>query len=128
MRGIFICFGLLDLLAFYRAFPTLNRIFENYDVSALIPNVLPAFTVLLIVSLLVSGPLTIVGNRYGYVIYYFQFPLRLAFRIGTFSFVLKLFPMQLGTLNYGMLMATVFAFEAIRLMLTIQHHKKLLLH
>jgi hypothetical protein len=124
MRGIFICFGLLDLFAFYRSFPTLNRIFENYDVSALIPNVLPAITVLLIVSLLVTGPLTIMGNKYGYVIYYFQFPLRLAFLAGlTFGFVLKFFPMQVGTFGQGMMMATVIAFEAIRLMLTIQRQK-----
>lgn len=128
MRSIFIFFGLLDLLAFYRAFPTLNRIFENYDVSALIPNVLPAITVLMIVSLLVSGPLTLADNRYGFVTYYIQFPFRLAFSILTFGFILKLFPMQLGTFNYGMLTATVFAFEATRLMLTIQYHKRLLLH
>lgn len=125
MRIIFICFGLLDLLAFYRGFPTLNRIFENYDVSALIPNVLPAITVLLIISLLVTGPLTIVGNRYAYIIYYFQFPFRLAFLTGlTFGFVLKQFPMQVGTFGHGMMMATVIAFEAIRLMLTIQTHRK----
>jgi hypothetical protein len=124
MRGIFICFGFLDLLAFYRSFPTLNRIFENYDVSALIPNVLPAIIVLLIVSLLITGPLTIVGNKYGYVIYYFQFPLRLVFLTGlTFGFALKLFPTQVGTFNHGMEMATVIAFEAIRLMLTIQQQK-----
>jgi hypothetical protein len=124
MRFIFICFGLLDLLAFYRGFPTLARIFENYDVSALIPNVLPAIMVLLIVSLLVSGPLTIVGNRYGYIIYYFQFPLRLALLTGlTFGFVLKLLHFQVGTFAHGMLMATVFAFEAVRLMLTISTHR-----
>jgi hypothetical protein len=125
MRGIFICFGFLDLLAYYRSFPVLNRIFENYDVSALIPNVLPGITVLLIISLLITGPLTIVGNKYGYVCYYFQFPLRLAFLTGlTFGFVLKLFPTQVGTLQHGMVLATVFAFEAIRLMLTIQQQKK----
>ncbi|HMJ70075.1 MAG TPA: hypothetical protein VK508_14315 [Cyclobacteriaceae bacterium] len=125
MRGIFICFGFLDLLAFYRSFPVLNRIFENYDVSALIPNVLPAITVLLVLSLLVTGPLTIVGNRYGYVIYYFQFPLRLAFRAGlTFGFVFRLLPAQVGTFAYGMTLATILAFEATRLMLTIQAHRK----
>jgi hypothetical protein len=125
MRGIFICFGLLDLLAFYRGFPTLNRIFENYDVSALIPNVLPAITVLLFISLLVTGPLTVVGNRYGYIIYYFQFPLRLAFQTAlTFGFIFKMFQTQVGTFNHGMMTATVIAFEAVRLMLTIQHHRK----
>jgi hypothetical protein len=125
VRGIFIGFGFLDLFAFYRSFPVLNRIFENYDVSALIPNVLPAITVLLILSLLVTGPLTIVGNRYAYVIYYFQFPLRLTFLTGlTFGFMFKLFPTQVGTFAHGMLMATVIAMEAVRLMVTIQTHRK----
>jgi hypothetical protein len=128
IRGIFIGFGLLDLLSFYRAFPTLTLIFENYDVPAAITNVLPALAVLLIVSFLVSGPLTIVGNRYGYVMYYFQFPLRLAVQIPTFGFAFELFPMQVGTFYQGMFVATVVAFEAIRLMLTIQHHRKLSLH
>lgn len=125
MRGIFIFFGLLDLLAFYKAFPTLNRIFENYEVSSLIPSVRPAITVLLILSLLASGPLTIVGNRYGYVIYYFQFPLRLALLTGlTFGFVLIIYPGQQGTFSHGMTMASIFAAEAIRLMATIQAHRK----
>lgn len=125
MRGIFICFGLLDLLAFYRSFPTLARIFENYDVSALIPNVLPAITVLLIVSLLATGPLTLVGNRYGYIIYYFQFPLRVMFmKALTFGFIFQLFPTQVGTFTHGMVTASVIAFEAIRLMLTIRRQRE----
>ncbi|HZY81923.1 MAG TPA: hypothetical protein VFE50_20510 [Cyclobacteriaceae bacterium] len=122
---IFISFGLLDLLAFYRSSPTLARIFENYDVSALIPNVLPAITVLLIISLLVTGPLMIMNNRRGYTIYYFQFPFRLIFLKGlTFGFIYQLFPTQVGTLTHGMVMASVIAFEAMRLMLTIQEHRK----
>ena len=125
MRIIFICFGLLDLLAFYRSFPTLNRIFENYEVSALLPNVLPAVTVLLIVSLLATGALNIAGNKYCYIIYYFQFPFRLAFALSlTFGFLLKIFATQLGTFAHGMMMATVIALEAMRLMLTIQVHRK----
>lgn len=124
LRGIFIGFGLLDLLAFYRSAPTLARIFENYDVSALIPNVLPAVTVLLIVSLLVTGPLMILGNSIGYTLYYFQFPLRLIFLKGlTFGFVFQIFPTQVGTFNHGMVMASVIAFEAMRLMLTIRRQR-----
>lgn len=125
MRIIFIGFGLLDLLAFYRCSPILNRIIENHDFSALIPSVLPAFNLLLILSLLATGPLCIVGNKYAHTIYYFQFPFRLAFLTAlTFGFMLKLYPMQVGTFGHGMMMATVIALEAIRLMITIQAHRK----
>lgn len=123
-RWLLVGFGVLDLFAFYRNFPTLTRIFEKYEVSNLIPLAIPALTVITIVSLLVSGPLTVVGNKWGYVIYYFQFPLRLAFKVGlTFGFLFKIVPTITGTFNNGMLTATVFALEAIRLMLTIRRQK-----
>lgn len=114
-----IAFGALDLLAFYRSFPTVVRIIESYSATFY-----QALTLLLILSLLVSGPLFMTGNRTGYAIYYFQFPLRLAFLTAlTFGFIFKLVVTQPGTFGYGMVMASVIGLEAVRLMLTIQKNK-----
>jgi hypothetical protein len=111
-------FGCLDLYSFYRAFPLLTRIFENY-----VAGIVPVLTALTIISLLASGPLFITDNRIGYTIYYFQVPFRLMFSILTFGFIFKLFPNQQGTLLHGMEIATVFGLEAVRLMVTIQKNK-----
>ena len=80
-----VVFGALDLFAFYRSFPKLARMLENYS-----PNVYEVLLFLMIISLLVSGPLLIMGNRTGFAIYYFQFPLRLTFLTTlTFGFIFK---------------------------------------
>ena len=113
-----VIFGALDLYSFYRSFPQLIRVVENYSAG-----ILPLLTILLILSLLVSGPLYMVGNKLGFTIYYFQFPFRLAFFIVTFGFISRLITTQQGTFAHGMLQATIFALEAVRLMLTIQKNK-----
>lgn len=123
---LFVGFGLLDLYAFYRSFPILDKIFTQSEVSTWIPRVIPGLTVILIVSLLASGPLTVVGRSWGYVIYYFQFPLRIAFvTCLTFGFLFRWMPTQVGTMAHGMLTATAFGLEAVRLMLTIRKHRVL---
>ncbi len=92
---------------------------ENYT-----PSFYQVLLFLMIVSLLVSAPLYMLNNRIGYVVYYFQFPLRIAFIASlTFGFIFKLVPTQAGTLAHGMVMASVFGLEAVRLMLTIQKNK-----
>jgi len=114
-----VAFGALDLLAFYRSFPKLMRMIENYS-----PSFYQVLLFLMILSLLVTGTLYMMGNRIGYVVYYFQFPLRLTFLTAlTFGFIFKILPTQTGTLASGMVMASVFALEAVRLMLTIQKNK-----
>jgi hypothetical protein len=116
---LMVMFGAFDLLAFYRSFPGVIRIFESYSATAY-----QIITAVLIPSLLVSGPLFMIGNRIGYIIYYFQFPFRLALLSAlTFGFIFKLFATQTGTFAYGMVMASVFGLEAVRLMLTIQKNK-----
>jgi len=115
---LMVIFGALDLLLFYKNFPLLIRSIENY--SAGVVNVL---VILLIVSLLVSGPLSIVGNKVGFAVYYFQFPFRLAFFVLTFGFLYKIMAPQQGSFSDGMLRATIFGLEAVRLMLTIQKNK-----
>ncbi len=113
-----VIFGCLDLYSFYRSFPQLVRVLENYS-----GGLIPLLTVLLITSLLASGPMFMLGNKTGYVIYYFQFPFRLAFFVVTFGFISRLANTQAGTFSHGMLQATIFALEAVRLMLTIQKNK-----
>lgn len=118
-RILMMAFGVLDLLSFYRSFPKLLRMIENYT-----PSFYQVFLFVMIVSLLVSGPLYIIGNKIGYIVYYFQFPVRLTFLTAlTFGFIFKLLTTQTGTFNHGMIMATVYALEAVRLMLTIQKNK-----
>jgi len=112
-------FGALDLYAFYLIVPKMMRAIEDY--TGHLFNVL---FILISVSLIVSGPLIMMGNRIGYVIYYFQFPMKCIFLSGlTFGF-LSLIPVATGTLYFGMLWATIFALEAIRLMHTIQTHRR----
>lgn len=112
-------FGALDLYAFYKSFPRVVQMFENYT-----PNLYRVLLVMMIVSLLLSGPLFMLGKRIGYTIYYFQFPLRLTFLTSlTFGFIFRIAPTQTGTFSHGMVMATVIALEAVRLMLTIQKNK-----
>ena len=113
-----VIFGALDLYSFYRSFPQVVRVAENYS-----GGIVPLLTILLIASLLVSGPLFMLGNKLGYIMYYFQFPFRLALFIVTFGFISRFIPTQQGTLAHGMLLATIFALEAVRLMLTIQKNK-----
>jgi hypothetical protein len=115
---LMLIFGTLDLFLFYKNFPQLMRAVENY--SASVVNVL---VILLILSLLVSGPLIMVGNKIGFVVYYFQFPFRLAFFVVTFGFLYKILGPHPGTFSDGMLRATIFGLEAVRLMLTIQKNK-----
>jgi len=114
-----IIFGALDLFAFYRSFPKLMRIFEVYT-----GHVFQWLQVILIISVIVSGPLLLMGNKIAYIIYYFQFPLKLLFAtVLTFGFLTSILPAVAGTLYFGMLWATIFALEAIRLMHTIQKHR-----
>ena len=108
-----VVFGLLDLFLFYKNFPQLFRNLERYNVLKILVDL----------SLLVSGPLFIVGNKIGFIVYYFQFPFRLLFFLVTFGFLLKVFNPPQGTFAHGMLLATIFALEAVRLMLTIQKNK-----
>jgi len=115
---LFVIFGALDLYLFYKNFAKLVGAIENY--SAGVVNVL---MILLILSLLVSGPLQMVGNKLGFTVYYFQFPFRLAFFVATFGFLVRIVNPQQGTFAHGMLLATIFGLEAVRLMLTIQKNK-----
>jgi type III secretory pathway component EscS len=116
-----IVFGALDLYALFRVFPKVIWMIEtSYN-----GNLYQLLVLVMVISLIVSGPLILMGNRIGYVIYYFQFPLRLTTIPSlTFGFLMRI-PTTVGTLFFGMLLATIYALEAIRLMYTIQKHRVL---
>ena len=115
-----ILFGLLDLVTFVVTFKFLIKLIENIELISLlsIPEIL------LIVSLIVSGVLSIMRNKISLIVYYFQFPLRVTFMILTFGFLFKLLGYQYDSLGYKILIIITFLLEILRLVITIMIHKK----
>jgi hypothetical protein len=118
---LMMAFGALDLFAFYRCSPKLVKFFETYS-----GNIFQLLLFLMILSLLASGALLMTGNKIGYKVYFFQLAPRLAYLPSlTFGFLTSILHQQVGTLYWGMLLATMYALEAIRLMHTVQKYRNL---
>ena len=115
-----ILFGLLDLVSFVVTFKFVTKVIENIDRFSLlsIPEIL------LIVSLIASGILSIMRKKISLIIYYFQFPLRITFMILTFGFLIKLLGFQYDSVGYKILAVMTFLLEILRLIITIMIHKK----
>lgn len=115
-----ILFGLLDLVSFVVTFKFVTKVIENIDRFSLlsIPEIL------LIVSLIASGVLSIMRKKISLIIYYCQFPLRVTFMILTFGFLFKLFGFQYDSVGYKILIWMTFLLEIVRLIITIIIHKK----
>ena len=115
-----ILFGLLDLVTFVVTFKFLIKLIENIELISLlsIPEIL------LIVSLIASGVLSIMRKKTSLIIYYIQFPLRVTFMILTFGFIFKLLGFQYDSVGYRILVVITFLLEIIRLLITIMIHKK----
>jgi len=79
---------------------------------------------LLIMSLVVSGVLSIMRKKISLIVYYFQFPLRITFVILTFGFLFKIFGFQYDTVGYQILLGVTVLLEITRLVITIKIHKK----
>ena len=77
-----ILFGLLDLVSFVVTFKFVTKVIENIDRFSLlsIPEIL------LIVSLIASGVLSIMRKKISLIIYSCQFRLRVSFMILIFGF------------------------------------------
>ncbi|MBN1251000.1 MAG: hypothetical protein JXA16_02620, partial [Bacteroidales bacterium] len=58
------------------------------------------------------------------IIYYFQFPFKLAFMILTFGFLLKLSIIPQESILFKIILFTVFLLEFFRLIYSILIHKK----
>lgn len=114
-RIILICFGLLDLGEFHRRYPVFLKLLNNIGELGVMQ-----IQLLLILSFLVSGFAALLENRFSLTIYFFQFPLRLSFLMLSCGFILQLLQFQVGTFNYGMVMAFCLGLECVRLVLSIQ--------
>ena len=115
-----ILFGLLDLVSFVVTYKFVIKVIENIDRFSLlsIPEIL------LIVSLIASGVLSIMRKKTSLIIYYIQFPLRVTFMILTFGFIFILLGFQYDSVGYRILVVITFLLEIIRLLITIMIHKK----
>ena len=79
---------------------------------------------LLIISLVASGVLSIMRKKISLIIYYFQFPLRITFMILTFGFLLRILALQYDSVGYKILLGVTFLLEITRLIIIIMIHKK----
>ncbi len=125
-RVILVAFGLLDLLSFYRSYNSIPGTLDSLtflDALSLV-FILQSLFLILILSLPLSGLLTIFTKKSGLQIYYFQFPIKLTFLTLTFGFVLRLFNLQIGSILYNTTMGIAIGLEVLRLGLTIYIHRK----
>ncbi|NOQ73745.1 MAG: hypothetical protein GQ574_17185 [Crocinitomix sp.] len=88
-------------------------------------NFLTFFRILLVVSFAFSSVLFFLRKKEAFVLYYFQFPMRLLFMTMSFSFLIELFGGIYGTTAYWTVIVLVFALEVVRLVLTNLIHRKM---
>lgn len=119
-KKILIAFGLLDLFSFAVTSKFVVKIIENFEYFSLIS--IPEM--LLIMSLVVSGVLSIMRKKISLIVYYFQFPLKITFVILTFGFLFKIFGFQYDSVGYKILLGVTTLLEITRLVITIKIHKK----
>lgn len=119
-KDLLIAFGLLDLFSFIQSY----KIGVNMLNSIGQIPILSILEILLIVSLIASGILSIMRNKISLIIYYIQFPLKLGFVILTFAFSLKLFGFQYDSNGYRILMWIIVLLEIARLIFSIMIHKR----
>ncbi len=119
-KHILIVFGLLDLYSFARMYKFGIKMFDNIEHFP----IMSILEILLIVSLIASGALSILRKKFSLIIYYVQIPLRIAFMILTFGFLLKLFGLQYDSVGYKILVGITFLLEIARLAFSIMIHKR----
>jgi hypothetical protein len=115
-----ILFGIFDLLSFWRTYKIGLSMIDNLEHFPLIS----ILEMVLILSLIVSGTLSILRNKSALIIYYFQFPLRLAFMVLTFGFLLKIFGLSYDSIMYKLILGLTYLLEVGRLGYTIVIHKR----
>ena len=120
IRYILIILGVLDLVSFYRTYNTGMWILESWKHS----HTLEILEFILILSFLFSGILLIIGKKISLVIYYFQFPFKLAFLFLTFGFVLRIVGLPIHSLAYKILLGFIIGLETVRLFFTIWIHRR----
>lgn len=119
-KNILIAFGLLDLYAFIRTYKVGLKLLDNFEYFP----IMNSLEILLIVSLVASGVLSIMRKKSALIIYYFQIPLRLTFVILSFGFLINLFGFQYNSIEYKVLIILTSLLEIARLTFTIMIHKR----
>jgi len=119
-KNVLIAFGLLDLYAFIRTYKVGLKLLDNFEHFP----IMNSLEILLIVSLVASGVLSIMRKKSALIIYYFQIPLRLTFVILSFGFLINLFGFQYNSIEYKVLIILTSLLEIARLTFTIMIHKR----
>ena len=119
-KNLLIAFGLLDLISFVHSYKIAINMLNSIG-QILILSILE---ILLIVSLIATGILSIMRKKISLIIYYIQFPLKLGFVILTFAFLFRLFGFQYNSNEYRMLLWFIAFLEIARLIFTIMIHKR----
>lgn len=119
-KNLLIAFGLLDLISFVLSYKIGINLLNSIGQ---IP-ILSILEILLIVSLIASGILSIMRKKISLIIYYVQFPLKLGFVILTFAFLFRLFGFQYDSNEYRILFWFIALLEIARLIFSIMIHKR----
>jgi hypothetical protein len=120
-KNLLIAFGLLDLYSFVRTYKIGISMFDNIEHFP----IMSILEIILIVSLIASGVLSILRKKISLIIYYAQIPLRLAFMILTFGFLLRVFGLQYDSIGYKILVGITLLLEIARLTFSIMIHKRI---
>lgn len=123
IQNLLILFGILDLLCFIRFCKVLTRMFETIPDFIYPIDVISIFEILLIVSLILSGILSILKLKMSLLTFYFQFPLKITFHIFSFGFILKISGFPIDSISYKILLIVIGLMECLRLWYTIWIHR-----
>jgi hypothetical protein len=119
-NNVLIILGLLDLFSFSQTYKVGLILLDNFKYFPLMNSL----EILLILSFMVSGVLSIMRKKIALVLYYFQMPLRLTFVILTFGFLINIFGFQFNSIGSKVMFILTFLLEIARLIFTIMIHKR----
>ena len=119
-NNVLIILGLLDLFSFSQTDKVGLILLDNFKYFPLMNSL----EILLILSFMVSGVLSIMRKKIALVLYYFQMPLRLTFVILTFGFLINIFGFQFNSIGFKVMFILTFLLEIARLIFTIMLHKR----
>jgi hypothetical protein len=121
MKKLLILFGILDIVTLIRNFKIIKGLASDLTHFPVIVTA----NMLVYSSLIFSSYFLIRQNKLGLWITYAQFPLRLLFATLSFGFLLTMNRFfQLEELEYKIFVATVMGLELVRLIISIQIHRK----
>lgn len=121
MKKLLILFGLLDIVTLVRSYGHWTNLLGQWDNF----HWITIGNLVIYLSLLLSSYFLIRQNKLGLWVTYGQFPLRLAFMVLSFGFLLTLTNLlDSGQAIYGILMWGLLGLEIVRLVMTIQVHRK----